>query len=105
MRQYLLILGVITGLLLIVFGQSGSISFMIWYLFVLAILRGANYLECIIILNKKYYNTLLILLSLVTIGLLILIINNTYSSLINISFDKLVSILALIFLLFGEKNK
>lgn len=104
MRQYLLILGIITGLLLVVFGQSGILSFMIWYLFVLAILRGANYLEGIIILNKKYYNTLLILLSLVIIGLLILSINNTYSSLINISFDKLVSILALIFLVFGEKK-
>jgi hypothetical protein len=105
MKKYVLILITLIGLGIIIFEPLGSLSFMIWYLLILAILRRAHYLEGIILLEKKWYYIVLIILSLTIILLLALSMSNTYNALFIIPFDKTLLTLALAFLLIDIKPK
>jgi hypothetical protein len=105
MKKHLLILITLIGLGIIIFEPSGSLNIMIWYLFILAILRGSHYLEGIILLEKKWYYIVLIILSLTIILLLALSMSNIYNSLFIIPFDKTVLTLVLAFLFIDIKPK
>lgn len=105
MKKYILILITLIGLGIVVFEPSGSLNFMIWYLFILVVLRGSHYLEGIILLEKKLYYIILSIFILVILFLLALSMNSTYNSLFIVPFDKAILTLTLAFLLIDIKSK
>jgi uncharacterized membrane protein len=105
MKRYLLVLIIFIGLGIVVFEPSGSLSFMIWYILILAILRGAHHLEGSILLEKKWYYIVFSIFISAILLLLILNMNNVYNALLIVPFDKTVLTLVLFFLLIDIKPK